>query len=486
MDTPLSVTSVVRKMVKMAKKKYDIAVLGWWYGVNYGSVLTYYGLNKALEKLNKRVIMVHETLGYNSWRVKWSDDIMPMRFAKRVNYHYTEQIDYTQLDKWNELADTFIVGSDQLWNPGIPRVNGDLLLDFVSDQNKRIAYGTSISRGEEYFNNQWITDMRVNLAKFDGISVRENGAQALLAKYTGIQASKVVDPVYLLEKEDYLSLANQATSTFTGHFMTLFLLDPNDAKKEVAIKIADKLGYDRIVIVPNPEANIDVYQKIFTDDRFEILEEAKPENMLNAYANAGYIVTDSFHGSVFATVFEKPFNSFYNVVRGAARFEELMTLLALGDTRRVTEELSEQDVANHVGISHDIDYVQGLQNIAEQRKASLQWLQDSIDGKTPQAFAKRFVDMLTTNAFKFYREGDEDRPIAQRVVFDQYGVISGIPSPNERYWRYENMQLQILNAQNKVTTVFDIEQSDVDRTQKIVGRFVANPNIKHVLAWREE
>lgn len=98
----------------MPSKKYDVGILGWWYGKNYGSILTYYGLNRAIAGLGYKVLMVHEPLGYNGYRVKWPDDILSMKFARRVGYEYTAQKHFSKLPQLNDEAGTFIVGSDQL------------------------------------------------------------------------------------------------------------------------------------------------------------------------------------------------------------------------------------------------------------------------------------------------------------------------------------------------------------------------------------
>ncbi|XHB95426.1 polysaccharide pyruvyl transferase family protein [Lactococcus garvieae] len=81
------------------------------------------------------------------------------------------------------------------------------------------------------------------------------------------------------------------------------------------MEISEKLNLTKIVIIPNPEKDIEIYQTIFDNDKFEILFDAKPENMLNAFMKGQYVITDSFHGTVFATIFEKPFSSFYNTIR---------------------------------------------------------------------------------------------------------------------------------------------------------------------------
>ncbi len=148
------------------KKKYDVGILGWWYGKNYGSILTYYGLNRAITKLGYNVLMVHEALGYNNWRVKWPDDILSMEFARRIGYNYTEQVHFSNLPKLNEQADAFLVGSDQLWNPLVGRVNDDLFLDFVEPGKKRLAYGTSFgNKNVDKFSPAFVEKHSNNLKK---------------------------------------------------------------------------------------------------------------------------------------------------------------------------------------------------------------------------------------------------------------------------------------------------------------------------------
>ena len=124
------------------KEQFDIGVLGWWYGENYGSMLTYYSLHRVLKNLGYSVLMIHEALGYNGWRVDWDENIFPLEFARRMNYEFTEQVHFTELGQFNEICRSFLVGSDQLWNPLIGRVNDDLFLDFVDKDKSRMAYGT--------------------------------------------------------------------------------------------------------------------------------------------------------------------------------------------------------------------------------------------------------------------------------------------------------------------------------------------------------
>lgn len=363
------------------KKTYDVAVLGWWYGKNYGSILTYYGLNRAIESLGRSVLMVHEPLGYNGYRVKWPDDILSMDFARRIGYEHTEQVHFSELPSLNDVARTFVVGSDQLWNPLIGRVNDDLFLDFVSDKNDRVAYGTSFGNaGSAKFKPDFITKHAPNLQKFKAISVRETYGGDTARNVFGVKSTLVVDPVFLMPREHYSALADKATVSPDGDYMAVFFLDPTEEKKSVALAIAEKLGFKKILVIPNPDEGRDSVSKLFKDDpRAEIMAKDAPENFLRAYRDAGYVLTDSFHGSAFATIFEKPFSSIYNKKRGADRFRNLLGSLGFEDTRRVLETDDEQAIAANPHVSREIDFTNAREYIKNGRATSMEWLKQALD-----------------------------------------------------------------------------------------------------------
>jgi len=356
------------------EKLFDIGVLGWWYGENYGSMLTYYALNKVLTKMGYSVLMIHESLGYNGWRVNWNDNISPLKFARRVGYDYTKQVHFSDLREFNKKCCSFLVGSDQLWNPLIGRVNNDLFLDFVDDDKVRIAYGTSFgNRNIDKFKPDFINRHKKNLNKFAAISVRENYALDIAKDVFGVNATQVVDPVFLLSKEDYSKLAEKATYKVEGKYLLAFILDPNEGKRQAISAVANKLGHDKIVILANPEHR-ESAEKVFKGARYKIVEGNKPENWLYAYKNAEYIITDSFHGCCFAYIFKKPFSSFFNQVRGADRFVNLMNLFGLGDSRRIYESDREGEILDNVNVIQELDFSSAIQNVEKHAMISLEWL----------------------------------------------------------------------------------------------------------------
>lgn len=365
----------------MEKEKFDIGVLGWWYGENYGSMLTYYALNRTLEKMGYSVLMIHENLGYNGWRVHWDADIAPMEFARRVGYNYTEQIHFDEATSLNDKCKSFMVGSDQLWNPLIGRVNDDLFLDFVDDSKPRYAYGTSFgNRDVDKFSSDFIEEHTVDLKKFEAISVREEYAVDIAKDIFEVEAVQVVDPVFLLSQEDYVTLAEKATYKAEGQYLVAFILDPNEEKRQVIDEVAGKLGLDRIVVLANPEDRQGAMD-VFNDLKYEIVEENKPENWLYTYQHASYVVTDSFHGSCFAYMFQKPFSSFYNQQRGADRFVSLMNLFGFGEARRIELTDTKSIINENPNVTFEIDYTEAKQRVDSFAATSKKWLSRVLETK---------------------------------------------------------------------------------------------------------
>ncbi|GFH39803.1 2-succinyl-5-enolpyruvyl-6-hydroxy-3-cyclohexene-1-carboxylic-acid synthase [Lactococcus insecticola] len=476
--------------------KFDVGILGWWYGQNFGSMLTYFAINKAVSNLGKSVVMIHEATGYNGWRVKWSDEIAPMDFARRQGYNYTEQQHYSNNSELNALTDTFMVGSDQLWNPHVGRVNDDLFLDFSSDDKKRIAYSTSFGDADnDKYKPAFVEKNSQNLKRFDALSVRENYAVKTAKDIFGVDAEQVLDPVFLIDKAEYEKLASEATTRIDGEYLLAFILDPSEKKKDVVKATAAKLGFEKVAVIT--DANVKQIAKakeIFKEDIFEVIEEIKPENFLYAYQNAQYVVTDSFHGSVFSYIFRRPFSVFYNTTRGADRFINLMSLLGLEDSRRVYETNTADDINQNENVTLTIDYSKGEKQVAVETAKSQAWLEAAIDApKKTDKILPAGETMIPSNSvsteqilkngiFVFYREGQHGEVLRQEVTFNQDGTLSGTNQTNEKYWTLEDSKLIFLNGSKAATTVFEnIKSNYIEDEFRLVGTFVPNPRIHHVL-----
>lgn len=486
---------------KEEHKKYDVGILGWWYGNNYGSMLTYFALNKTIKNLGLNPVMIHESLGYNGYRVKWGSNIPPMEFARRQGYNYTDQQNFKENESLNKLTDTFMVGSDQLWNPHVGRVNDDLFLDFTNNDKKRIAYATSFGNADnKKYTPSFIKKHSQNLKRFDAISVRENYAVKTAKDIFGVDATQVVDPVFLLDREEYSKLADKATVRPEGKYMLSFILDPNENKKNVIISIAKKLSFDKVYIITDAHPKqIEKAKEVFSDPLFTVIEEIKPENYLYAYENAGYVITDSFHGSCFSFIFQKPFSVFYNTTRGADRFINLMDLFGLGNQRRIYETNTNDDILNNENVSFNIDFEKGNLQVLNEIEKSKKWLSSALkspkkDNKILPSLSFRNIEnrpsdslvsletLLKENTFVFYREGQHGEPLRQEVIFNSDGSISGTNQNNEKYWKIQGDRLLLRGKSGNETTIFENLRTEYRADNfRIVGKFLPNTRVHHVL-----
>ncbi len=91
------------------------------------------------------------------------------------------------------------------------------------------------------------------------------------------------------------------------------------------------------------------------------------------------MVTDSFHGSAFSAIFEKPFSSIYNAKRGADRFKNLLASLGFGDQRRVLETDTTTTIAENPFVTREIDFTKAREYIESGRASSLEWLKAALD-----------------------------------------------------------------------------------------------------------
>ena len=213
--------------------------------------------------------------------------------------------------------DIYIVGSDQVWRPKYSPCLTNFYLDFLGQKDvKRIAYAASFGVDE------WETDpktteiIRPLIKKFDKITVREKAAVKLCRDYLDVDAELMPDPTLLLTKEDYLSLADKGVSLKPGDkYIACYILDENEDERA----FIDRISTDKEL----PIKNLGSFN--WTDGKESI------EQWISDIANAEFVITDSFHGTVFSLIFQKDFVAIQNTSRGVSRLISLLEELGLLD-----------------------------------------------------------------------------------------------------------------------------------------------------------
>lgn len=328
------------------KKKKKIAILTQPLGTNYGGLLQNYALQQILIKLGYIPITIDRVKASRPWMINFlaylrNETINRVNgkyisvFSKRdrnlvfrnlfdfVNKNITKskKIESTKdlkkfFNKQNFYA--VIVGSDQTWRPRYSPKIENYFLDFIKDNSKikKLAYATSFGTDNwEYSDNE--QEICKSLAqKFDSISVRERSAVEICKNKLNVEAEFALDPTLLLTKEEYIKLLNLETKTKTTE-NTLFYY------------VLDNAPQNKLFI-----ANI---EKIKTYKTRSIQATAEKKNTIMptvkdwilSFYSADIVITDSFHGTVFSIIFNKPFFSVVNKERGASRFESLLGLFGL-------------------------------------------------------------------------------------------------------------------------------------------------------------
>ncbi len=372
---------------KIMNSHFDVGIYGWWGHENFGGCLTYFALERTVRMLGYSVLMIQEASGLPG-RYIIPQDTVAMTHAN-THYNCSPQLDFTELGKFNDICDKFMVGGDQLWNHDIPFVKEDSFLSFVRDDKIKISYSTSF--GDRWHNPRadHINKMSPLLKRFDAISVREDYAVRIAEEKYGAKAVETIDAVFLPDVKEYVKLAEEANCPLPKKYLLAFILNPSIEKRRHIEAIAKKLNLEIVAVPDAAEAYHEQFAKIF--DGINILSPLSLSNFVKAYYNADYVVTDSFHGTCMSYVFKKNFNVYYNEKRGTDRFVSLMNTLKL-DSRRIYENQSTEELLSNENVGSRVNWKEADANVSAAKKFSLDWLKTSLSKKAQGAYPSEIVN----------------------------------------------------------------------------------------------
>ncbi|MCD7826211.1 MAG: polysaccharide pyruvyl transferase family protein [Clostridiaceae bacterium] len=346
-----------------ASLQFDAALVVMW-SQNYGNAMTNYALYHYLEKLGKKVLCLD-----NFCVLK--PEAQFLDFAKQ---EYTLSSAYFPKGNYNLLCqccDTFVVGSDQVWNCSYEPEYGYgtyFYLERVSDDCRKVSYASSFGRPDGAIDAD---RGRKLYQRFDAISVRDDFAPELCEKLYGVSAQKVLDPVFLLEGSDYAKLAETSGASASG-YVVAYLLDPSFRKKEICEKISREYGLQGVkyIIDANPSGRI--FHKLELDFSEDILEDLRPQDWLALLQSAAVVVTDSFHGVCFSVLFEKPFIGMLN--RESSRFSDFRRL-GNAFAGIVHPDMELPEILRRV---YAVDFDAVRRDLAVEREHAGRWLKEAV------------------------------------------------------------------------------------------------------------
>lgn len=298
----------LHSIINKQKEKYsktifrkNVAIITMHIHSNYGGCLQAYALQKTIKDL-----------GYNCVTFNYKCDNMLPFINKYINTRlFDKSLDYKNINK-NDY-DIFVVGSDQIWRNNFSK--GDFpnnniyfpFLCFTKNWNKvRFSYAASVGvEGNEWEYNEIENKQLTNiLNQFNNISVREIGSVKDFKEKLNIEAYQHIDPTLLLKKEDYLNICKNVHPKQLDVFA--YILDNNTEKENSIKNFCSNKNLENLIINTNTI-----------------------EEWLANFRDSKYIITNSFHGCIFAIIFNKPFICIGKSWRGNARFNSLTKLFNL-------------------------------------------------------------------------------------------------------------------------------------------------------------
>ncbi len=193
-------------------------------------------------------------------------------------------------------CDLYIAGGDQPWNIRCRDFSWIYYLPFVKTA-KKISYAVSLGPRQLEFSGAEKTQLHDYVNQFAALSLREQGSVEQLQALTNLPVQIHVDPVLLLDKERWMRLVGERP--FRKKYLLLYILDYDTEAYQLAGRLAKTLNLK--VITTKPALKQDYFGHY--TNRFA----TGPLEFLSYVYHADLVVSTSFHGCVFAAVFERPF-----------------------------------------------------------------------------------------------------------------------------------------------------------------------------------
>ena len=263
----------------------------------------------------------------------------------RNNIVLTKTIpDYTKRELEKYGIEALIVGSDQVWRYSYnSHYIEDMYLEFAKDfRCPKVAYGASFGVEQWNYPESRSEEVRKLAKQFNAVSVREDSGVALCRDGLGIEAVTVLDPTLLLKMSDYDKFCF-APTPYEQAYLAAYVLDITEEKKDYINKVAEAKGL-KVKMMTVSEAGVSI------------------ESWLSSIRNADYVITDSYHGSLFSIIFGKQFETLINTKRGADRFYSLFARLSIQSQ----------------SVEYPIDYTSVYRELDKLREQSLLFLTSSL------------------------------------------------------------------------------------------------------------
>lgn len=299
---------------------------------NYGGILQNYALQQVLIQLGHHPITIDHYKPYS--RCRWllgrirhfgCSANVPFPYYGRIGSKKMLEFAFKNIKRTKSVKDVtpgliaeynldaIIVGSDQVWrkkyNPNV-----DIsFLSFAQEKDiKRLSYAASFGIDEWDYTEIETNKCKKLLAKFDAVSVREESDVTLCNNNLNVKPVHVLDPTLLLDSTHYVKFFVKRYIP-NEPYLFAYVLDVDNEKLNFIQQVSKQKQLTPIVMSAENNAR--------NDDCIE--------KWLTLLAHASFVITDSYHGTLFSIIFKREFIVINNKKRGSSRFQSVLSTFGI-------------------------------------------------------------------------------------------------------------------------------------------------------------
>ncbi|MBE9109959.1 polysaccharide pyruvyl transferase family protein [Nodosilinea sp. LEGE 07298] len=295
--------------------KVKIGILTFHHVDNYGATLQAYALQKflrsqghdvetidyrplnAVKYYTKGLSPISKGLKLNSFAARKIFKAWRMRqfLLKHLKLSSSKIYNNAKLRKLESSYDVVIVGSDQVWCLEPFRgFDPAFFLDFVADEVAKISYASSF--GSTTHLDIYKEQIYKLVNRFNTILVRDQNSKEIIEGECQKSAEVVLDPTFLVKYDDLLKSVK-----YKENYILLYNQSDLNESEEEFVSVVSKKKNLKIVSVGK-------YNRI-ADENFIT---ADPSDWLSLFKAATYVVTNTYHGTIFSLIFQKSFTVLFS------------------------------------------------------------------------------------------------------------------------------------------------------------------------------
>ena len=344
------------------KYRPDTAMVGLWFGLNYGSILSAFALYKTVEEMGFKPVFLNKPVGF--WDKKFADpDNIAGSFIHKNCYVSPEFYDGDTLFQFTSERKNFIVGSDVLWNYKIcgKGAGGFFFLDFVPDYKNKISYASSFGGGFQAPADVTLSTKEL-LRRIPNRSVGDSKALEIMNLQFDLNAECVLDPLFLTNC--FNSLSKKRTDE---PYIFTYMENCDSQKRKMIYKAIEIKGCKAVNFT-----DINNYEAASRKYGMKVEWPVRVEEWVQRIRDAEYVITDSWSAMYMAIIFEKPF-----LVLAPRQLADISRYYSILDALDLRERLVyvEEDMEDYYYLLRKpVKYTLVNRKLEECRSQSKEWL----------------------------------------------------------------------------------------------------------------